>query len=261
MLKTVSSITNALGALNYKGTWNASTNTPTLASGTGTKGDYYVVSVAGTTTLDGISNWGVGDWATYNGSVWQRVEGGADLNGVNLTATGNATISGTTQSGSIGIGEVPDTASSRLIIKSLGTTSATNVLLGRNSSDSNQISVRSDGVGFLNAAAWVYGSDATIKENIEYLDPSNCLALISNAKPAKFDYIEGQKENFGYIAQDIQTWLPEAISQNPNGKLGLQDGFINALGTGAIQALHQLAQTQAETIAALTARISVLEAK
>jgi hypothetical protein len=87
MLKTVSSITNAIGALNYKGTWNASTNSPALASGVGTKGDYYVVSVAGTTTLDGISNWGVGDWATFNGSVWQRVEGGADVNGVNVTAT------------------------------------------------------------------------------------------------------------------------------------------------------------------------------
>lgn len=90
MLKTVSAITNAIGALNYKGTWNASTNTPALASGVGTKGDYYVVSVSGTTTLDGISTWGVGDWATFNGSVWQRVEGGADLNGVNLTLTGGA---------------------------------------------------------------------------------------------------------------------------------------------------------------------------
>lgn len=98
MLKTVSSITNALGALNYKGTWNASTNTPVLASGAGTKGDYYVVSVAGTTTLDGISNWGVGDWATFNGSVWQRVEGGADLNGVNLSVSGTTTLSGLTAS-------------------------------------------------------------------------------------------------------------------------------------------------------------------
>lgn len=98
MLKTVSSIVNAIGALNYKGTWNASTNTPALASGAGTKGDYYVVSVAGTTTLDGISNWGVGDWATFNGSVWQRVEGGADLNGVNLTVSGTATLTGATSS-------------------------------------------------------------------------------------------------------------------------------------------------------------------
>jgi hypothetical protein len=98
MLKTVSSITNAIGALNFKGTWNASTNTPTLASCVGTKGDYYVVSVAGATNLDGISNWGVGDWATYNGSVWQRVEGGADLNGVNLSVSGTSTLSGLTAS-------------------------------------------------------------------------------------------------------------------------------------------------------------------
>lgn len=94
MLKAVSSITNAIGALNYKGTWNANTNTPTLASGVGTKGDYYVVSVAGTTTLDGISNWGIGDWVTFNGSVWQRVEGGADLNGVNLSVSGTSTLDG-----------------------------------------------------------------------------------------------------------------------------------------------------------------------
>lgn len=98
MLKAVSSITNAIGALNYKGTWNANTNTPALASGVGTKGDYYVVSVAGTTTLDGISNWGIGDWAVFNGSAWQRVEGGADLNGVNLSVTGTTTLSGLTAS-------------------------------------------------------------------------------------------------------------------------------------------------------------------
>jgi hypothetical protein len=92
MLKTVSSVANALGALNYKGTWNASTNTPTLASGVGTQGDYYVVSVAGATDLDGITNWGVGDWAAFNGSVWQRVEGGADGNFVNLDVTGTSNL-------------------------------------------------------------------------------------------------------------------------------------------------------------------------
>tara|TARA_R110000772_G_scaffold268674_1_gene397351 strand:- start:1134 stop:2126 length:993 start_codon:yes stop_codon:yes gene_type:complete len=94
MLKTVSSVANALGALNYKGTWNANTNTPTLASGVGTQGDYYVVSVAGATNLDGITNWGVGDWAAFNGSVWQRVEGGADGNFVNLGVTGTTTLDG-----------------------------------------------------------------------------------------------------------------------------------------------------------------------
>jgi hypothetical protein len=94
MLKSVSSITNAIGALNYKGTWNASTNTPTLADGTGTKGDYYVVSVEGTQTFGGILLiFGVGDWIVYNGAVWQRVEGGADGNFVNLSVSGTAVIS------------------------------------------------------------------------------------------------------------------------------------------------------------------------
>ena len=88
MLKTISSITNALGALNYKGTWNASSNTPTLVDGTGAKGDYYVVSTAGTQTFGGVQLFfGTGDWIAYNGAVWQRVEGGSDGNFANVTLT------------------------------------------------------------------------------------------------------------------------------------------------------------------------------
>ena len=95
MLKAVSSITNAIGALNYKGIWNASTNTPTLADGTGAKGDYYVVSTAGTQTFDGILLFfGAGDWIVYNGAVWQRVEGGSDGNFSNVTL--NSTDAGAT---------------------------------------------------------------------------------------------------------------------------------------------------------------------
>ena len=31
-----------------------------------------IVSVAGTTNLDGITDWFVGDWAIFNGGVWQH---------------------------------------------------------------------------------------------------------------------------------------------------------------------------------------------
>lgn len=103
MLKTVSSITNAIGALNFKGTWDANANSPALASSVGTKGDYYVVGTAGSTNLNGISNWGVGDLATFNGSVWQRVEGGADLNGVNLSVSGTSTLSNLTASSALAL--------------------------------------------------------------------------------------------------------------------------------------------------------------
>ena len=88
MLKTVSSLSNAIGALNYKGTWDASTNTPTLVSSVGTKGDYYVVSVAGNTDLNGTTLWGVGDMAVFNGSIWQKTDGGDTSIVTSLTVTG-----------------------------------------------------------------------------------------------------------------------------------------------------------------------------
>jgi hypothetical protein len=74
MLKTASNYYNAIGALVFKGAWDASTNTPTLTSSVGDKGDYYVVSVAGNTNLNGITDWQLGDWAIFNGSVWQKVD-------------------------------------------------------------------------------------------------------------------------------------------------------------------------------------------
>jgi hypothetical protein len=72
-----------MGDLNYQGTWNASTNTPTLTSSAGTKGFYYVVSVAGSTNLNGITDWKVGDWAVFNGSVWEKIDNTDAVTSVN----------------------------------------------------------------------------------------------------------------------------------------------------------------------------------
>jgi hypothetical protein len=74
---------SVIGALSYQGTWNASTNTPTLTSSVGTKGYYYVVSVAGSTNLNGITDWLVGDWAVYNGTAWQKVDNTDSVTSVN----------------------------------------------------------------------------------------------------------------------------------------------------------------------------------
>ena len=80
------------GGVSYQGTWNAATNTPTLSNGVGTKGYYYVVSVAGSTNLDGITAWNVGDWAIFNGTVWQKVDNTDAVTSVNgYTGTVNLT--------------------------------------------------------------------------------------------------------------------------------------------------------------------------
>jgi hypothetical protein len=72
--KVQNQISALVGGVMYEGTWNASTNSPTITSSVGNKGDYYVVSVAGSTTIDGISDWKVGDWIIFNGSTWQKVD-------------------------------------------------------------------------------------------------------------------------------------------------------------------------------------------
>ena len=65
MAKLQGQISGIPSGLVYKGTWNANTNTPTLQSGVGTTGNFYIVSVAGSTNLDGITDWKVGDWAIF----------------------------------------------------------------------------------------------------------------------------------------------------------------------------------------------------
>ena len=71
------------GALVYQGAWNALTNTPTLTSSVGVSGYYYVVSVAGTTNLNGITDWQIGDWAIFNGAAWQKIDQTNTVSSVN----------------------------------------------------------------------------------------------------------------------------------------------------------------------------------
>jgi hypothetical protein len=73
-LKTSQIPASILGSVNYQGTWNSSTNTPNIPTATtGNKGYYYKVSVTGTTSINGISTWNVGDWIISNGTSWDRV--------------------------------------------------------------------------------------------------------------------------------------------------------------------------------------------
>jgi len=70
----VAQLPNAI--MEYQGTWNASTNSPTLADGVGSIGDVYRVSVAGTQDLgSGNISFDVGDYAILNASlVWEKAD-------------------------------------------------------------------------------------------------------------------------------------------------------------------------------------------
>ena len=75
----------------FQGTWNAATNTPTLTSGSGTTGHFYIVSTSGSTNLDGITDWVTGDWAVFvevgATDAWQKIDNSSVLDGIGTGQT------------------------------------------------------------------------------------------------------------------------------------------------------------------------------
>jgi len=63
------------GSLYYQTTWDADANSPTIPTASATnRGWYYVVSNPGTSSVNGISSWEVGDWIISNGEAWQKID-------------------------------------------------------------------------------------------------------------------------------------------------------------------------------------------
>ena len=84
-------------AVEYKGAWNANTNTPNLSTVAKDKGDMYLVSVKGTQDIgEGSIQYNVGDEVIYNGTVWQRIPTGDvdSVNNISPDSNDNVTLDG-----------------------------------------------------------------------------------------------------------------------------------------------------------------------
>jgi hypothetical protein len=109
--------------MEYKGMWNASTNTPTLANGTGDTGDVYICNVAGSVNFGaGVIVFAVGDYVIYSGSIWQRSSGAVGtVSSVGLSsATSGVTIGSSpiTTSGTITLAIATATTSQNGLLSS-----------------------------------------------------------------------------------------------------------------------------------------------
>jgi len=118
-----------------------------------------------------------------------------------------------------------------------GTNDGDYPLYVRTTNFSLRLFVRGDGVCYIGASSWVYNSDLRVKENIRNV--INGLDLVNKLKPKHFDYIDGIKNNLGFIAQEVQELIPQAvtISDEKTGMLGLKTDFIIPYLTKAIQEL------------------------
>jgi len=217
----------------------------------------------------GTSGWGYTEY--YHGSTAKfmmgyrqtddsfRIRTGASLvsgNGLTISSGGDATFSksvliegkdnewglncrgGTTTSQSYG-----------LLVKA-GTSSSDYTMSVQSTSNTQYLYVRGDGYLF-SSSSWS-GSDRRLKENIINLDDG--LNKVLALQPRKFDCIDGFKNEFGFIAQEVKEVIPEAVSvyQEENEMLAIKMDFI-------IPHLTKAIQEQQTIIEDLKARIETLE--
>jgi hypothetical protein len=96
-----------LGVPNYVGVWDANTNTPTITSGVGQKGSYYIVSVGGSTNINGETNWSPKDWIVFNGISWEKIDNSEPIKTV-ANKTGDVVL----DKNDVGLGNVDNTPDS-----------------------------------------------------------------------------------------------------------------------------------------------------
>ena len=221
-----------LGKVEYKGTWDASTNTPDLVNATPSKGDYYVVNVAGNTDLDGITDWQIGDWAIYNGTVWEKVD-----NTDSVTSVFGRQGDVTAQAGDYTASQVTNVPS--------GNISATDVQTALNELDSEKVAKSGDTMsGDLNfdanAVTFTIPGDAANSSKIETGTTSLDIVSTQDVKlsgtgliidiPGNTSgyYIQmGSNGSITFVQEPTTTW------GNITGTLSNQTDLQNALDAKA----------------------------
>lgn len=100
--KVPASQLNIAGSVVYKGSWDASSNTPYLHNDTGTVGWEYKVTSSGTVDFGaGDITFGTGDWVIYNGSIWEKIPGTVGVTAFN-NRIGDVTLSLTDVNAALG---------------------------------------------------------------------------------------------------------------------------------------------------------------
>ena len=267
-------LTDSLGGTSQAFLWTDAANTLKIGTGTVSGANVKMTITSGgnvgigTSSPASVSGYGV---LSLNGSTGSLFNGMS--NGTSASYFGTDTVStfvyelrnaflgfGTnatermriTSGGNVGIGNTGST-NTRLSINGVDQTSS-NYALAVSGSSSLYIYVRNDGYLY-SASAWS-GSDRRLKENITSLN--NGLDKILNIKARKFDFIDGFKNQYGFIAQELQEIIPDAVSifNEEKGLLAVKMDFIIPHLVKAIQEQNQIITKQGQAIEELKALIN-----
>ena len=240
----------------FQGTWNAATNTPTLTSGSGTTGHFYIVSTSGSTNLDGITDWVTGDWAVFvevgATDAWQKIDNSSVLDG---SGTGQTlplwSGSGTSNTLTDSLVSQPDTTTVQLnnadlkIVNDLQTggngkarikfsEDATNNSMDiyydgdGQTGDANYTSIFSHKAGIGDVLVTTYGGNVGIGVTGpgEKLEIAGSL-LLANNNDIKFNNSAGNK--ISAIRYNSSNQLIIANGNSPNGDIHFQSDVTSGL--------------------------------
>jgi hypothetical protein len=222
MLKVAGGGGAAVGAVVYLGTWDASTNTPTLTSSVGTKGNYYVVSVAGNTDLNGITDWVAGDWAIFNGSVWEKVDNTEAVISVN-GQTGVVVLD------AANVGAVANT----VFVNTTGLLTGGGQLTGNVAVDLTSVPIANVTGGVANTVEIIAGTGLDGGGNLA----ANVTIDLANTAVAPDTY--GDATNVAQFTVDAQGRLTAAA----NVAISISTANVTGLGTMAVQDANNVAIT------------------
>ena len=258
---TALSWSSVAGGLSYQGTWNATTNTPTLTSSVGVNGYYYIVATAGSTNLDGITDWQIGDWLMFNGSVWQKIDQSNLVTSVNgqtgAVSVGTVTSVAATAGTGITVTGSPITSSGTLTITNTAPDQTVALTSGTGISTSGtypNFTITNSGVTSAVAGTGISVSGATGAVTITNSSPDQTVALtagtgistsgtypnftITNSAPdqtvaltgAGTTSITGTYPNFTITSNDAYSGTVTSITAGT----GLTGGTITTSGTVAL---------------------------
>jgi hypothetical protein len=210
------------GAVTYEGTWNASTNTPTLVSSVGTKGEYYVVSVSGSTNLNGITDWVAGDWAIFNGTVWEKVDNTESVISVNG-------LTGVVVLDAADVGAVANTT----FVNATGLLTGGGQLTGNVAIDLTNVPIANVTGGVANTVEIIAGTGLTGGGNLS----ANVSIALANTAVTPATYGGGSNaaevtiDAQGRITAAANVAIPQGTVTNIATGTGLDGGPITGTGT------------------------------
>ena len=117
--------------------------------------------------------------------------------------------------------------------------------------------------GNMTAQAYVTASDESIKEGVQAVDAEACMTMLKNieAKTYTRNDLETTDKRVGYIAQDVQQWIPEEFANVLGVVYGNVNGPLVGLDYSRLGSpiLWTICKKQQEQIEQLTARVEALE--